>query len=599
MVKEFMDIADRVSPQEETVYVMNSPGRNSDPDSGFPLISVILPFYNDEKNIGEAVEGIIGQDYPNFELILVDDVSRDGSLKIAEDMEARDPRIRILKHSHNQGAGPARNSGVQIAGGEYLLFMDSDDILKPGALTLLHKTAVREQSKIVIGSCNQIDEAGIITDHDRARDFGCEECFGVINGEEAVRRWLNIERGGFLPVRPWGILIETEMYRKSGLFFCTGEHEDLTWTPFLYKFAGKVVYLKDIIVTYQIRQGSIINSPYSEARVRRYHKVWDDTVERLNVYDLQEYERDFKIFHIGNFLWQLSLGVPGRDVLDAAAELLGSSLSLKGEKILDKSGPDLGYMPEMVIRILQHLEWDWDIQLWTRLVSGFSDDILYKFIKKKLTAIRNMIWRAQMVNDNDREKIQELKTELSEFEALNEEKDNQISGLVTENERLRKRLIEVSFYLNTLLTDMDKRVVASNVRARGPRHFGVDVFRPSVFLLLIKRLPGIRSLREAGIIKALEKSGQFSPRFYRETYTDLEEYQGDLLLHFVRYGGYEGRSPNRYFDSKWYLNSNPIVEKKGINPLYHFLQYGMKEGLWPSPDYSPAEYRELVSQNQE
>ena len=594
-----MDIGKMVFPKGGTVYGMDSPRGTENTEIGLPLVSVILPFYNAEENIKEAVLAIIGQDYRNLELILVNDVSGDRSLQIVEDLASRDSRIRVLQHSHNQGAGPARNTGVEIAGGEYLFFMDSDDILMPGALNTLYQAAVREKSSVVIGSCNQIDEEGVIADHDRNKDFGGEECFGVFGGEESVKRWLNIERGSFLPVRPWGILIQTEMYRKSGLEFFAGEHEDLTWTPFLYKFAGKVVYLKDIVVTYRIRQGSIINSPYSEARIRRYHRVWDDTVQRLNVYDLKGFERDFKIFHIGNFLWQLNLGVHGRSVLEAAAELLESSLNLKGEKKPDKSGRDLGYMPEMVNRILLRSGWDRDFQLWTRLVSGFGDEILYSFVKRKLAAIRNMIWRVQMINDSDREKIQQLKTELSEFEALNEEKNHQISGLVTENERLRKRLIEISFYLNTLLTDMDKRVVTSNVRARGPRRFGIDIFRPSVFPLLIKRLPGIRSLFEAGIIRALEKSGQFSPEFYRKTYTDLGDYQGDLLLHFVRYGGYEGRSPNRYFDSKWYLNANPVVGKKGVNPLYHYLKYGMKEGLWPSPDYSPDEYRELVSENQE
>ena len=593
-----MDNGKTVSPEGKAVYGMDSLRKSGNPEAGLPLVSVILPFYDAEKNIKEAVKGIIGQDYRNLELIMVDDCSGDGSLQIAEDLASRDSRIRVLRHSHNQGAGPARNTGVGVAGGEYLFFMDSDDILIQGALSTLYQAAVRENSGIVIGSCNQIDEEGVITDHDRARDFGVEECFGVFNGEEAVKRWLGNERGKFLPVRPWGILIETGLYKRSGLNFSVGEHEDLTWTPFLYKFAGKIVYLKDIIVTYRIRQGSIINSPYSEARIQRYHRVWDDTLQRLNFYDLKDYERDFKIFHIGNFLWQLNLGVPSRSVLEAAAELLGSSLNLKGDRKLDKCERNLGYMPEMVSRVLQRSGWDRDFQLWTRLVSGFSDDILYNFVKRKLTAIRKMIWRVQMINDSDREKIQQLKTKLSEVEALNEEKNLQVSGLVTENERLRKRLVEVSFYLNTLLTDMDKRVVTSNVRVRGPRRFGIDVFRPSVFSLLIKRLPGIRSLWEAVIIKDLKKSGQFSPEFYRETYTDLGDYQGDLLLHFVRYGGYEGRSPNRYFDSKWYLNANPVVEKKGVNPLYHYLKYGMKEGLWPSPDYSPDEYRELVSQKQ-
>ena len=62
----------------------------------------------------------------------------------------------------------------------------------------------------------------------------------------------------------------------------------------------------------------------------------------------------------------------------------------------------------------------------------------------------------------------------------------------------------------------------------------------------------------------------------------------------MRYGGYEGRSPNRHFDAKWYLNTNPGVERKGINPLYHFLKVGAVAGLWPSPDYDAREYLQLL-----
>ena len=201
-----------------------------------------------------------------------------------------------------------------------------------------------------------------------------------------------------------------------------------------------------------------------------------------------------------------------------------------------------------------------------------------------------------MNNESVRDDLLQLKDTLSKAEIMNEQQGHDVSDLKAENERLRKRLMEVSFYLNTLLTDIDRRTAVSNDNILRTRRFGINNFRPATFFRLVKRLPGIRNFREVGIIKAIKDSGQFSPEFYRETYSDLGDHQGDLLQHFVRYGGYEGRSPNRYFDSKWYFNANPGVERKGINPLYHYLKIGMKEGLWPSPDYSPAEYGELIRQ---
>ncbi len=184
-----MDIS--VIPEREAGYLEQDSQGNMNLPGSIPMISVILPFYNAEEHLVESIRGIIGQDFHDFELILVDDVSSDDSLKIASGLASRDPRIRILRQSRNQGPGPARNTGIEKAAGRYLFFMDSDDILLPGALTLLYETAVREKSRVVIGSCNQIDEKGIVSDHDRAMDFGRAECFGLIDGEEAVRRWLN------------------------------------------------------------------------------------------------------------------------------------------------------------------------------------------------------------------------------------------------------------------------------------------------------------------------------------------------------------------------------------------------------------------------
>jgi glycosyltransferase involved in cell wall biosynthesis len=571
-----------------------NPSGKNEKTACLPLISVILPFYNAEKYLEEAVNSIIEQDYRNIEILLVDDKSTDNSPQLAEELRRKDSRIRVLRQEVNKGTGPARNAGVEKAGGEYIFFLDSDDILKQDALNILQEAASREGVAVVIGSCNQIDEDGFISDHDRSRDNDCEECFGLINGEEAVKRWLNIEPGSFLPVRPWGILIETGLYRRSGLDFSRGEHEDLTLTPFLYKFAGQVFYLRDIIATYRIRQGSIINSSFSVGRVQRYHWVWDDTLRRLKIYGLEDYERDFKIFHIGNFLWQLNLSVCSRDILEAAAELLQSSLKLREEKRPDKSGRDLSYMPEMVSRILVHSGLEKDYEIWEKLVSGFGDAVIYGFVRRKLTEIRKMIWRVQMNEKKDRETLLQIKAELAEAENTNVQRDQEISGLKAENHRLRKRLMEVSFYLNGVLTDMDRRSTVSNGGLSGSPRVKEGPFRPPAFFRLVKRMPVVRNFIEAGIIRTIGDSGQFSPEFYRETYTDLAEFKGDLLLHFVRYGGHEGRSPNCYFDSKWYFNANPGVARKGINPLYHFLKIGMKEGLWPSPDYSPEEYGELI-----
>ncbi|MCA1782632.1 MAG: glycosyltransferase family 2 protein [Dermatophilaceae bacterium] len=108
-----------------------------------PLLSVVAPFYNVERYLRSCLDSIRQQTLGDFECILVDDGSPDGSAHIAEEFVARDPRF-ILVSDDNQGIGPARNWGASLARGRYLTFVDSDDLVPPRAFSLL--TAVLEET---------------------------------------------------------------------------------------------------------------------------------------------------------------------------------------------------------------------------------------------------------------------------------------------------------------------------------------------------------------------------------------------------------------------------------------------------------------------
>lgn len=98
------------------------------------IISVVVPVYNAEKNIKQCIESILTQKYRQFELILIDDGSTDRSLEICRQYSERDARIRVY-HQNNSGVGAARNAGIRMAKGRYLMFVDSDDYLDPDMLS--------------------------------------------------------------------------------------------------------------------------------------------------------------------------------------------------------------------------------------------------------------------------------------------------------------------------------------------------------------------------------------------------------------------------------------------------------------------------------
>ncbi len=113
-----------------------------------PKVSIVMPAYNCKQYIAEALDSILRQTYKNFELICVDDGSTDGTLDVLHDYEKQDNRIQILQQK-NQYAGVARNNGMKLATGKYLMFLDADDVFEKGMLSYLVKKAERSQADIV------------------------------------------------------------------------------------------------------------------------------------------------------------------------------------------------------------------------------------------------------------------------------------------------------------------------------------------------------------------------------------------------------------------------------------------------------------------
>jgi len=99
-----------------------------------PLVSIITPLYNAESFIAETIQSVLNQTYANWEQIIIDDASSDNSLKIAESFAAKDKRIRIESLPMNKGAAYCRNRATELAKGNYIAFLDSDDLWHPEKL---------------------------------------------------------------------------------------------------------------------------------------------------------------------------------------------------------------------------------------------------------------------------------------------------------------------------------------------------------------------------------------------------------------------------------------------------------------------------------
>lgn len=116
-----------------------------------PLLSVIMPVYNVENYLAEAVESVLSQSYRHLELILVDDGSTDTSGEMCDEFAQRDRRVRVI-HKVNGGLGAARNTGIEAVRGSYLCFIDSDDYVLPGAYATMMKSILDSGSDIATGN---------------------------------------------------------------------------------------------------------------------------------------------------------------------------------------------------------------------------------------------------------------------------------------------------------------------------------------------------------------------------------------------------------------------------------------------------------------
>ena len=112
------------------------------------LISVIVPIYNVEKYLQKCVDSIINQTYKNLEIILVDDGSPDNCPKMCDDYAEKDSRIKVV-HKENGGLSDARNVGMEVATGEYVSFIDSDDYISLDFYETLLETIVDNDSDVV------------------------------------------------------------------------------------------------------------------------------------------------------------------------------------------------------------------------------------------------------------------------------------------------------------------------------------------------------------------------------------------------------------------------------------------------------------------
>lgn len=223
-----------------------------------PQVSVIVPIYNTEKYLKRCVDSIINQTYPNLEMILVDDGSTDDSGKLCDEYAKQDARIRVI-HQKNGGPSTARNAGLDICNGEYIAFVDSDDLLRPDFVEKMVQAAQNQDAEIV--QCRTYAFKDVLkVDNDKVRTE-YDNTSTLLTGEKMCYKLLYDANAS-----DWTCVF-TKLYRRdmfSQLRFPQGRmlSEDTAVAYLLYWEAKRVVLLNMALYLYQSQRDDSLTHHY-------------------------------------------------------------------------------------------------------------------------------------------------------------------------------------------------------------------------------------------------------------------------------------------------------------------------------------------------
>lgn len=252
------------------------------------IVSVVVPIYKVEAYLCRCIDSLLTQTYPHLEIILVDDGSPDNCGKICDEYRERDSRIKVL-HQTNGGLSAARNSGIEMATGKWLMFVDSDDYVTTDfcehALYKAHST----ESDIVVFGYEEV-----YSDHTVLQDIPLNE-EGRLTREEAL---LELHGGRILSLA-WNKLYRSSLFKDTGIRYPVGRLlEDIGTTYLLFDQANAVYLSSGVFYYYQKRADSIMGRKIGPKEA----VDWFDMLVQRFIYMEQHYpEISRKTWlHVGN-----------------------------------------------------------------------------------------------------------------------------------------------------------------------------------------------------------------------------------------------------------------------------------------------------------
>ena len=285
-----------------------------------PKISLVAPVYGVENYIHQFLDSIRKQTFRDFEVILVDDGSKDRCPQILDEFAKEDARYRVI-HQENGGVSKARNAGLEQVQGQYVYIADSDDWLEPTALEELWRAAEQTGADIIYGDWVREKKAGPQRLYCFPHEFVTQDPatlqvlqFGVNSNNYRVK----IRRPEFSEIRhlggaPWRGMFKTAVIQENGLRYdpyVKGLGDDILFSLHLYEYVKKVAYVQKVIYHYRVVEASYSHGfkanyltlvanifEKQEEFLQQYHKgelAWQAYYNRVLIYLLSGMQRYFR-----------------------------------------------------------------------------------------------------------------------------------------------------------------------------------------------------------------------------------------------------------------------------------------------------------------
>jgi glycosyltransferase involved in cell wall biosynthesis len=233
-----------------------------------PLISVIIPSYNCEKYICHAIDSVLAQNLKNLEILVIDDFSTDGTVKLLEQKYKNNSQVKVFIQEKNKKQGATRNKGLDEAKGKYIFFLDSDDWLEIGCLAHLASISEKYATEITACGVNKVWENG-------KKEFYHGYAFSCDDKNETLNYLADYRIGTIV----WNKLYSKELIEKNKLRFAVPyEHEDVMFSIQAAFHCKNYISIATPYCNYFQRTTSLIHSKQQLLHLESYIKLYADMI---------------------------------------------------------------------------------------------------------------------------------------------------------------------------------------------------------------------------------------------------------------------------------------------------------------------------------